>query len=110
MPRSGSCARSRIDAPHRRRWRRVLEPLGEREPQLLHQGAVEADLVAAVAAVRQVVEMRGRAGAELAEAGQPQELAADAAAAHRVVTRAAMVVPTGTRRSTGSRTRSAFSA
>ncbi len=88
----------------------MLDPLGEREPQLLHEGAVEADLVAAMAALRQVVEMRGRARTELTEARQPQELAADAAAAHRVVTRAATVEPTGRRRSTGSRTRSALSA
>ena len=88
--------------PGVRRRLHALDARGERHPQLPDHLAVVADLVAARRAAGQVIQVRLRARPELAEAHEPQELAADATAAHRFVTRTAAGAPaTGTRRSTG---------
>src|SRR5688500_6996590 len=87
----------------------VGDALRERDAQLLHERPVEADLVATAAAAGEMIQVWRRAGAELAEPREPQQLSADALAPHRG-TRTVAGVPTGSRRSTGSRGLSALSA
>jgi hypothetical protein len=61
--------------PCGRRRIRTGDALRQRQPQPLHEDPIDADLVAAVAAVGEVVEVRRRAQVEPTEAEQLQDFA-----------------------------------